>query len=168
LGDGFNLVTPALRHSQPVARNGYNLVTPALRHSQPVGRWLQSGNTCSVVFTTSWGDGCYPTCRQLAGIYLEVSNLAVTNLAVTNLAVTNLAVINLAVINLAVTNLAVINLAAINLAAIDLAAIDLAAINLAAIDLAAIKPCHQGLQNNSAFALRPPGKCTIQHCETHS
>jgi hypothetical protein len=132
------------------------------------------------------GDGCYPTCRQLAGIYLDVSNLAVTNLAATNLAV-----INLAVINLAVINLAAINLAAINLAAINLVALNRAAINVAAINLAAIRPCHQGLQNNSAlssikvlhwtrhqfsicsattgqmqnsaFALRPPGKCIIQH-----
>jgi hypothetical protein len=98
------------------------LVTPALRHSQPVGTWLQSGNTGSVVFTTSWGDGCYPACRQLAGIYLEVSNLAVTNLAVINLAVINLVVINPAVINPVVINPAAINLAAINLAAINLAA----------------------------------------------
>jgi hypothetical protein len=107
-------------------RDGYNLVTPALRCSQPVEEWLQSGNTDSAAFTTSWGDGCYPICRQLAGTYLDVSNLEVTNLAAINLAVINLAVINLAVINLA-------------------------AINLAAINLAAIKPCHQGLQNNSAL-----------------
>jgi len=62
LGDGCNLVTPALRHSQPVG---------GLAAIQLVGSWQGSSN--------------------LAVTNLAVINLAVINPAVINLAAINLA-----------------------------------------------------------------------------